>query len=114
MYKFLYNMAMSRPTSISEARARLPELARRVAGTPGRVEYISHRDLEDDVAMTTRSHLRFLEDSLRALRARTAGAFSLSGSMATEVGDAELDAALDALRTDASVRADLKRGGLDA
>lgn len=114
MYKYLYTLFMSRSTRISEARSRLPELARRVAGTPGRVEYISHRDLEDDIAMTTRSHLRFLEDSLRELRGRTAGTFTLSGSMATDLGDRDVDAALDALRTDATARAHAKRGGLGA
>ncbi len=114
MYSYLYTFWMSRSIPISEARARLPELARRVASTQGRVEYISHRDLEDDIAMISRSHLRFLEDSLRELRGRTAGAFTLSGSMATDLGEAGLDAELDALRAEATGRADAKRDGLRA
>ena len=81
---------------------------------PGCVEYISHRDLEEDIAMTPRSHLRFLEDPLLALRARAAGAFRLSGSMASERSDADLDRDFDALRTEAKAGAEAKRGGLGA
>lgn len=103
---------MARRTSISEARAHLPELARRVAATPGRVEYISHRDLEEDIAVTTRSHLRFLEDSLNALRARAACSFAMAGSMTTDRSDAELDAALESLRAEAAASSDHKRDGL--
>lgn len=103
---------MARRTSISQARAHLPELARRVAATPGRVEYISHRDLEEDIAMTTRSHLRFLEDSLNALRARTASSFVVAGSIETDLSDGELDVALESLRQDAKAGSDLKQDGL--
>jgi predicted nucleic acid-binding protein len=37
-------LEMKSHLGISEARARLPELAKRLAAMPGRVEYISHRD----------------------------------------------------------------------
>ena len=99
---------MARTTSISEARARLPELARSVASTPGRVEYISHRDLEEDIAMTTRSHLRYLEDSLRELRARNAGAFRLGGSIASDLTDADVETGIEALKSEAAAAADAK------
>jgi hypothetical protein len=89
---------MAKQISVSEARARLTELAHRIVGSPGRVEYIAHRDLDDDLAMTTRSHMRFLEDSLAQLRARVAGDFRLAESMATELTDAELEAALAAVQ----------------
>ena len=82
---------MPKHLNISEARARLTEMAHRIAGSPGRVEYITHRDLEDDIAMTTRSHLRFLEDSLAQLRARATDSFRLAESMSTECSDEEVD-----------------------
>jgi len=103
---------MSRSTSISEARARLPELARRVAEKPGGVEYIHHRDLDEDIAMTTRSHLRYLEDSLRELRARNATGFTLAGSMASDLSDAAVEAGIEALRREAGTSAAAKGGEL--
>lgn len=105
---------MKEPISISEARARLPELVRRIAGSPGRVEYITHRDLDEDIAMTTRSHLRFLEDSLRALRGRAATDFRLADSMSTELTDAEIEAALADVKITAAQGADAKRRDLGA
>ncbi len=93
---------MAKQMSISQARARLTELAHRIAGSPGRVEYIAHRDLDDDIAMTTRSHLRFLEDSLAQLRARADGDFRLAESMATELTDAEVEAGLAAVKREAA------------
>lgn len=99
--------------SISEARARLPELARRIAGSPGRVEYIAHRDLDEDIAMTTRSHLRFLEDSLREIRSRTAPTFRLADSITTELSDAQVEEALASGRAEATTRGDRKLLQLD-
>lgn len=103
---------MPKRISISEARARLPELARRIAGSPGRVEYITHRDLDEDIAMTTRSHLRFLEDSLRALRGRARASFQLAESMTTDLSDAELEAALSGAKGAAGEAAEAKRTDL--
>jgi hypothetical protein len=104
---------MKRQISISEARARLPELAHRIAGSPGRVEYIAHRDLDEDIALTTRSHLRFLEDSLRELRSRSAGAFRLAESMSTDLSDTQVEAGLTAVKREASGGEDAKRRGLE-
>jgi len=104
---------MPKLMSISEARARLTELAHRIAGSPGRVEYIAHRDLDDDIAMTTRSHLRFLEDSLAQLRARAAGDFRLADSMTTDLTDAELEAALAGVEREAAGAAADKQRDLD-
>lgn len=105
---------MKRQMSISEARARLPELAHRIAGSPGRVEYIAHRDLDEDIAMTTRSHLRFLEDSLRELRRRSAGTFRLAESMSTALSDARVEAGLAGVKAEASGTAEAKRKELGA
>ena len=103
---------MARKIGISEARARLPELARRVASAPGGVTYITHRDLDEDIAMTTRSHLRFLEDSLAELRARSSRGFRLAESMTSELDDATLEAALEALRAATTQAAEAKRSTL--
>ena len=89
---------MPKHLNISEARARLTEMAHRIADSPGRVEYITHRDLEDDIAMTTRSHLRFLEDSRAQLRSRATDSFRLAESMSTECSEEEVEAALAAVK----------------
>jgi hypothetical protein len=95
---------MKRTTNISEARARLPELAKRVAATPGAVEYIEHRDLPEQLALTTASHLRFLETLVAELRRLTARPFSLEGSIRPKLPDAELEASLAAARREQAER----------
>ncbi len=96
---------MMRRTTISEARSRLPEMARRLVKNPGSVEYIVHRDLPEDLALTTESHLRYLETTLAELRKKVVMPFSLAGSMQSDLSDAELEEALRELAADASVRA---------
>jgi len=95
---------MSRKLSISEARAKLPELARRLVKSPGRVEIITHRDLDEDIAMTTSSYIRYLEDSVQELRHR-AGGFKLAGSVTSSLTDDELEGALEQTKVDAGVQA---------
>jgi len=72
---------MERNLGISEARARLTELAKRVAAAPGRVEYITHRDLGEDLALTTRAHIEYLEALVKELRGHRTGEFRLAGSV---------------------------------
>jgi hypothetical protein len=98
---------MSRKLSISEAWAKLPELARRLVKSPGRVEIITHRDLEEDIAMTTSGYIRYLEESVRELRGR-AGEFKLAGSMTTTLSDDEIERSLADVRLDASDLAEEK------
>jgi len=112
MYKILYRYSMERPMGISEARARLPELARRIVAAPGRVEYITHRDLEEDIVMTTRSHLRFLEDSLAEMRRRSASSFRLAESMSSDLPDEAIEATLARVKSQARESAERKRAGL--
>ena len=98
---------MSRKLSISEARAKLPELARRLVKSPGRVEIITHRDLDEDIAMTTSSYIRYVEDSVRELRNR-AGDFKLAGSVTSSLTDEEIERALEEMRAGAKAQADEK------
>ncbi|HEX7048813.1 MAG TPA: hypothetical protein VF188_01275 [Longimicrobiales bacterium] len=103
---------MTRKLSISEARSRLPELAHRVARSPGAVEYIEHRDLDETLALTTKSHLEYLEATVKELRKKVAVPFTLAGSLAAGADDAALEAALDAMREEQAALADTKLGEL--
>lgn len=91
---------MPRSMKISEARGRLPELAKYLAKHPARVVLIEHRDLDERIALTTESHLRHLEAQVAELRKRLARPFQLSGSVTTELSDEELDRALLDLRAE--------------
>jgi hypothetical protein len=82
---------MKKPMTISEARAKLPELAKKVSGTPGAVEYIQHRDLPDYLVLTTASHISYLEDTIRALRKQLAVPFTLLGSIESDLTEDELE-----------------------
>jgi hypothetical protein len=99
---------MARRISISEARAKLPDIAKRVARAPGAVQYIAHRDLEEDLALTTASYIRYLETMVMELKKRNTNAFVLAGSIETELTDEELDAALTELKDAAAAAADAK------
>ena len=95
---------MKRRMNISEARARLPELAKRVAATPGAVEFIEHRDLPEDLALTTASHIQFLETTVAELKRRTTRPFSLAGSIRSKLPDEEIEASLAAARQEQAER----------
>ncbi len=99
---------MKHTMNISEARAKLPELAKRVAATPGMVEYIEHRDLPEHLALTTASHIQFLETMVAELRRRTTQPFSLEGSIRSKLSDEELEASLAAARKEQAERATSK------
>jgi hypothetical protein len=98
--------------SISEARSRLPELAHRLAGSPGSVEYIAHRDLDEELALTTASHIRYLETTMEELRKKVARPFMLAGSIASGLSDEELEAALAANRDEQRALSEAKLGEL--
>jgi hypothetical protein len=103
---------MKRPMNISEARGRLPELARRVTSEAGAVEYIGHRDLPEDLALTSASHLEFLRASVQELKRRTTTPFILTGSISTSLPDEELEAGLAAVRSEQAERAASRMGEL--
>ncbi len=91
--------------NISDARRRLPELAKRVARTPGAAVIIEHRDLGERLVLTTEGRMRYLEtlvEQLRAERTRRAG---VAGTASTELDADALGDALDALRRSGSEEA---------
>jgi hypothetical protein len=92
---------------ISEARARLFELAERVRRKPGEVVIIEQRDTRERLALTTEDHLLRLELQSDVLRKQAARPFRLAGSMTSDLSDDALEATLqearrnqDALLTD--------------
>ncbi len=104
---------MAEKLTISEARARLPELARKVVSEPGAVEYIAHRDLPDDLALTSARHLRSLEKTIEDLRRRlNMTPFKLAGSLATELDEDALEGVLASIRAEADESARQKVEGL--
>ena len=94
--------------SISEARARLPELARYLSGSPDGVVLIEHRDREERLALITERRLRYLESLSAASFVREGGSFQLAGSMTSDLDDEELEEALSALKRETEARADRK------
>jgi hypothetical protein len=85
--------------SISEARARLPELAQRAMDSPDNRVYIRHRDRKERLVLTTESHLEMLEAMVKNLRKRLGWpGFKLEGSAATEMDADELAVAIAAGR----------------
>lgn len=96
MYITLYNMELP----ISQARARLPELAQRVMDSPNEVVYIQHRDRKERLVLTTETHIRMLETMVMNLRKQLAAVpFRLEGSLETSLSADELAAAIDAGRS---------------
>src|SRR3972149_10589043 len=88
----------ARSLSISEARARLPELARYWRGEPAGVVFIEHRDRAERLALITERRLRYLESLVGASMVREGGSFQLAGSMTSELDDEELEKALMAVK----------------
>lgn len=86
--------SMARPISISEARAKLLELAQYLQRRPTEVVLIQHRDRPERLALTTESHIRFLKTMVRELKKNGSRPFKVAGSMTTELSDHELEAAL--------------------
>jgi hypothetical protein len=91
--------------SISDARARLPELARRLAEDPEGVVYIEHRDRAERIALVTERRLRYLESVAAGSLVREGGTFQLAGSMASDLDDEELEDALMALKREKDAQA---------
>ena len=99
---------MSLKLSISEARARLTELAHRVMDTPGEIVIIEHRDRKERLVLTTESHYRALEAAVQDAKQKWGTApFRLLGSLHSALTDEGLEAALAAAR--ASQRAEDER-----
>jgi len=99
---------MSRTISISEARARLPELARYLRRAPQRVVFIEHRDMEERLALVTEGRLRYLEALVAAAEQGADRAFKLAGSMSSTLTDDELEQALIGVKQDQTTRSSSK------
>ena len=109
MYYMLYNsVVMPRSINISEARARLPELARYLRRSPSRVVFIEHRDMEERLALITEGRLRYLEALVAAAARRADSAFRLAGSMSSALTDDELEQALLDVKQDQTTRSSAK------
>lgn len=91
---------MPRRVNITEARARLPELARYVARSDDKVVLIEHRDMEEPLALTTAAHLDYLNLLIAELRKCAGEPFQLAGSIASDLSDDELETALAELRAE--------------
>jgi PHD/YefM family antitoxin component YafN of YafNO toxin-antitoxin module len=85
---------MNRKLNISEARGRLPEIAKFLSSHPEQVILVEHRDLPETMALTTASHLRYLETMVEELRKQASRPFRLAGSITSSLSDEELDRAL--------------------
>jgi hypothetical protein len=94
--------------SISDARARLPELARYLSGAPDGVVFIEHRDRAERLVLITERRLRYLESLVGASLVREGGSFRLAGSMTSDLDDEELDKALMAVKREGEARAQTK------
>lgn len=94
--------------SISEARARLPELAQRAMASPSSVIVIEHRDYSENLVLMTEGHLRMLEKLVEKSTTKRSAPFKLAGSMTSDLTDEELEAAM--ARVEAEVAAAERRG----
>jgi hypothetical protein len=100
--------------SISEARARLPELAQRAIDAPDQLIIIEHRDREERLVLTTEGHIRMLEAMVAGLRGSRSGTvpFKVAGSLHTDLTDAELEAVLARHRAELQRAEERKTGEL--
>ena len=78
--------------SISEARARLPELAQLAMGAPGKAIIIEHRDFKERLVLTSERSIEALEAAVK--KAANASTFKLAGSISSDLTDEELEAAI--------------------
>ncbi len=85
---------MNRKLNISEARGRLPEIAKFLSSHPDQVILVEHRDLPETMALTTARHLRYLETVVEELRKQASRPFKLAGSITSRLSDEDLDNAL--------------------
>jgi predicted RNA-binding protein YlqC (UPF0109 family) len=106
MYRYMYKSPdgpeSARRMQISEARGKLPELARYLVENPGAVVVVEHRDLDERIVMTTERHYRNLERMVGELGRPATAAFRLSGSASSALEDAALESALRELKSEQS------------
>jgi hypothetical protein len=96
------------PIGISEARARLLELASHVASRSGKVVVIENRRRGERVALVAETYLRLLEMRVKEMEKLPMDAFVLEGSVESDLSAAELAEAITLMRK-AQDAADLGR-----
>lgn len=89
---------MARRIKISEARGKLPELARFLMHYPDEVVLVEHRDLKKRLALTTEDHIRYLEGRANELMKKASRPFKLAGSVTSKLSDEALETALEEMR----------------
>jgi hypothetical protein len=95
---------------ISEARGKLPELAKYLVRHPDQVVLVEQRDLGERIALVTEGRLRYLETLVEELRKQVSRPFQLAGSITSELSDAELESALQEMREEqARLRGEKRR-----
>jgi hypothetical protein len=99
------------PIKISQARSRLPELAKYLARHPDQVVLVEHRDLDERIALTTEGHLRYLETLVKELRKQVSRPFRLAGSITSALEEEELEVALKEVKAEqARLQKEKQRG----
>ena len=83
---------------ISEARARLLELASRVASRGGEVVVIENRRRGERVVLVSESYLRSLEVRVQEMEKKPADTFVLAGSVESDLTAEALAEAITELR----------------
>ena len=99
---------MPKTVRISEARAKLPELAQYLHHRPTEVVLIEHRDLKERLALTTERHIRLLKTMIKELKGKSTRPFRLAGTITTALTDDELEAILQAARKQQERRSERK------
>jgi hypothetical protein len=89
---------MARHISISEARGKLPQIAKLLKRSPDEVVLIEHRDMNDRLAIVSERHLRNLESIVKSLKDQFSKPFRLAGSIETKLSDEELEEALETIK----------------
>jgi lipoate-protein ligase A len=111
MYKSLYKSLgrnMARHISISEARGKLPQIAKLLKRSPDEVVLVEHRDLDDRLAIVSERHLRNLESIVKSLKDQFSKPFRLAGSIESELSDQELEEALETIKKEQESKAVVK------
>ena len=100
--------------TISEARARLPELAQLAMESPGAIVIIEHRDYKERLALTTEGYVRLLEETIMKLKSLLdLPPFQLEGSLQTDLTPEEMEAELMAMRAEQAQRDEARFRDLD-
>ena len=103
---------MARYISISEARGKLPQIAKLLKRSPDEVVLVEHRDMDDRLAIVSERHLRNLESIVKSLKDHFSKPFRLAGSIESKLTDKELEEALEAIKKEQESKAAAKQKDL--